>query len=81
MLVFLDVANTMYADLLKNCPFTPIVLVPQITNDDEIVPTQWIPNDPYHNIDSQYRFKERQGFSRQKFAVDTNKIVRYSDVQ
>ena len=41
-LLFLDMANTTYGELLKNGPFTPVILVPETTVGDEIVLAQWV---------------------------------------
>ena len=46
-------ANTTYGELLKNGPFTPVILVPETTIGDEIVPVKWIPKDPSLYSDSE----------------------------
>ena len=45
-MLFLDMENTTYGELLKNGPFTQVMLVPETTIGDEIVPAKWVPKDP-----------------------------------
>ena len=52
MLLFLDMTNTTYGELLENGSFIIVVLVPETTIGDEIVPAQWVPKDPYLYSDS-----------------------------
>ena len=59
--LFLDMANTTYSELLKNGRFTPVILVPEITVGDEIVPAQWVPKDP-----SLYSDFEKENISMDK---------------
>ena len=77
MLLFLNIANTTYGELLKNGPFTPVILVPETTVGDEILPSKWVPKDP-----SLYSNSEKDKIATDKMsAIDSHIISRSCDVQ
>ena len=62
MLLFSDMTNSTYGEMLNNGPFTPVVLVPETTIGDEIVPAQWVPKYPFLYSD----------FEKEMISIDKN---------
>ena len=79
MMLFLDMANTTYGELLKNGPFTPVILVPETTVGDEIVPAQWVPKDPSLYSDSE-KEKIAMDKSLQLILIESLDLVMYNNI-
>ena len=79
MLLFMDMANTTYGELLKNGPFTPVILVPETTIGDEIVPAQWVPKDPSLYSDSE-KEKIAMDKSLQLILIESLDLVMYNNI-
>ena len=79
MLLFLDMTNTTYGEMLKNGPFTHVILVPETTIGDEIVPGQWVPKDP-----SLYSDSERENIAMDKslqlILIESIDLVMYNNI-
>ncbi|KAL8118556.1 hypothetical protein AgCh_016179 [Apium graveolens] len=46
MLLFIGMANSLYIQILKNRPFTPMVRVEESTDGDMVIPAHYAPKDP-----------------------------------
>ena len=79
MLLFLDMANITYGELLKNGPFTPVIFVPEITIGDEIVPAQWVPKDPslYSDFEKEKIVRDK---SLQLILIESLKFMMYNNI-
>ena len=78
-MLFLDMANSTCGELLKNRPFTPIVLAPETTIGDEIVPSQWIPKDPSLYSDSENE-KIVMDKNLQLIVIESLDLVMYNNI-
>ncbi|KAL8104912.1 hypothetical protein AgCh_028905 [Apium graveolens] len=58
MLLFIQVGNPLYIQILKNGPFTPMVRVEESTDGDMVIPSHYAPKDP-----SEYTEPEKEKVS------------------
>ena len=79
MLLFLDMANTTYGELLKNGPFTPMILVLETSVGDEIVPAKLVPKDPSIYSDSENE-KITMNKSLQLILIKSLDLVMYNNI-
>ena len=72
-------ADSTYGEPLKNGLFTPVVLVPETTIGDEIVPAQWVPKDLSLYYDSE---KENIAMDKslQLILIESLDLVMYNNI-
>ena len=71
--------NTTYGELLKNGPFTHVILVPETIVGDEIVPAKWVPKDPSLYYDSENE-KITMDKSLQLILIESLDLVMYNNI-